>query len=85
MHKIVFYNKLIKRLYMFRALWAHHQEVEIVNTASGILTLKQVSGPVGGRPVYGTVTYRCDDTRCCLIQFRPPDDEHCVLETCRGV
>jgi len=21
-------------------------------------------------------TYRCDDTRCCIIQFGPPDDEH---------
>jgi len=21
-------------------------------------------------------TYRCDDTRCCLMQFLPPDDEH---------
>ena len=24
----------------------------------------------------------CDDTRCCRIQFWPPDDEHRVLETC---
>jgi len=30
MHKIVFYNKFIIRLYMFRALCAHHQEVKIV-------------------------------------------------------
>jgi len=30
MHKILFYNKFIKCLYMFRALCAHHQEVEIV-------------------------------------------------------
>ena len=39
--------------------------------------------PVGGLPVHGTATYRCDDTRCCIIQFLPPDDEHIVLETCR--
>ena len=40
-------------------------------TASGIMT------PVGGRPVHrvfsqpvhGTATYRCDDTRCYIIQF----------------
>ena len=32
-------------------------------TASGIIA------PVGGRPVHGTATYRCDDTRCCIIQF----------------
>ena len=30
MHKIVFYNKFTKCLYMFRALCAHHQEVKIV-------------------------------------------------------
>ena len=28
-------------------------------------------------------TYRCDDTRGCIVQFWP-DDEH-VLETCRGM
>ena len=30
MHKILFYNKFIIFLYMFRALCAHHQEVKIV-------------------------------------------------------
>ena len=30
MHKILFYNKFIIRLYMFRAQRAHHQEVKIV-------------------------------------------------------
>ena len=51
-------------------------------TASGIIT------PVGGRPVrklrqsslsqpvHRTATYRCDDTRGCVMQFWPPDDEH---------
>ena len=29
--------------------------------------------------------YRCDDARGCIIQFWPPDDEHMVLETCRGM
>ena len=53
-------------------------------TASGIII------PVGGRPVFSqpahrTATYRCDDTRYCIIQFCPPDDEHIALETCRGV
>jgi len=27
----------------------------------------------------------CVDTRCCIVQFWPPDDEHIVLETCRGI
>jgi len=30
MHKILFYNKFITLLYMFRALCAHHQEVKTV-------------------------------------------------------
>jgi len=30
MHKILFYNKFIIRLYIFRALFSHHQEVKIV-------------------------------------------------------
>ena len=32
-------------------------------TASGIIT------PTGGSPVHRTATYRCDDTRGCIIQF----------------
>jgi len=28
------------------------------------------------QPVHRTATYRCDDTRCCIIQFWLPDDEH---------
>jgi len=74
MHKSLFYNKFIICLYMFRALCSHHQEVKII-----------LYTPVGGRPVHGTATYRCDDIRCCIIQFVPPDDEHIVLETCRGI
>ena len=27
-------------------------------------------------PVHRTATYRCDDTRDCIVQFWPPDDEH---------
>jgi len=30
MHKFLFYNKFIVRLYIFRALCAHNQEVKIV-------------------------------------------------------
>jgi len=32
--------------------------------------------PIGGRLVHETFTYRCDDTRGCVIQFWPADDEH---------
>jgi len=34
------------------------------------------SHSVGDSPVHRTATYRCDDTRDCIIQFWPPDDEH---------
>jgi hypothetical protein len=44
MHNLLFYNKFIIYLCMFRALCAHHQEVKLYYTASGIVTLKQVSG-----------------------------------------
>ena len=35
--------------------------------------------------MHGTATYRCDDTRGCIIQFWHLDDKHMVLETCRGM
>ena len=43
-------------------------------TASGIITLcRWPSGAqvkrVLSQPVHRTATYRCDDTRCCIIQF----------------
>ena len=49
-------------------------------TVSGIIT------PVGGSLNLrtGRPPTKCDDTRYCIIQFRPPDDEHIVLETFRG-
>ena len=79
MHKIFFYNKFIIHLYMFRARCAHHQEVKLYYTASGIITT--VGGrpvhmlredwfqPVRSQPVHRTATYKFDDTRCCIIQF----------------
>ena len=75
MHKILFYNKFIIRLYMFQALCAHHQEVKIVlysiwyhhtcRWPSGA----QVEIGLVSQPVHRTATYRCGDTRGCIIQF----------------
>ena len=63
----------ILHLYMFRAASAHHQEVQSVSICF-LLT-----GPSDSHPreyvVPGGV----------LIQTEPPDDEHLLLETCRGV
>jgi len=39
MHEFLFYNKFIIMLYVFRTLCAHHQEVKLYYTASGIVTL----------------------------------------------
>jgi len=33
-------------------------------------------GHIGGHLVDKTATYRCDDTRGCVMQFWTPDDEH---------
>jgi len=73
MHKVFFYNKFIIRLYMFRAICAHHQEVKIVlysiwyHHTCRWPSLTQVERGLVG------------------IQFWPPDDEHVVLETCTGI
>ena len=75
---LIFFNKFISSLYMFQAHVLIVRRAELYYTVSGIIT------PTGGRPVHGTATYRCDDTTDCIIQFCPPDDEHVVLETCRG-
>jgi len=96
MHKIFLYNEFIIRLYMFRALCAHHQEVKIVlysiwyHHTCRWPSRSQVERSlwcswVFSQPVHWTSTCRCDDTRCCIIKFCPPDDEHIVLETCRSV
>jgi hypothetical protein len=75
MHKILFYNKFIIRLYMFRALCAHHQDVKIVlysiwyHQTCRWQSGAQVERIVFSQPVHRTATYRCDDTRCCIIQF----------------
>jgi len=75
MHKILFYNKFIIYLYMFRALSAHHQEVKIVlysiwyHHTCRWLSGAQVERRIPSQPVHRTATYRCDDTKCCIIQF----------------
>ena len=74
MHKFVFYNKFIICPYMFRALFAHHQHVKIVlysvcyhHTCRWLSGAQVESGL--SHPVHRTATYRCDDTRRCIIQF----------------
>ena len=70
MHKICFTISFISCLYMFRAHVFIIRWSKLRYTASGIIT------HIGGRLVHQTATYRCDDTRGCITQFWPPDDEH---------
>jgi len=67
---------------MFRAINAHLQEDTIVHMQHMVLSLcKQVSGRVilDHSPVYRvTVPYAA------CVQLYPPEDEHLMLETCRG-
>ena len=65
---------------MFRAHVLIVRRSKLYYTASGITT------PIGGcpvhrlredsQPVHRTATYRCDDTRDCIVQVWPPDDQH---------
>ena len=36
------------------------------------------------QPVHRTAT-ESDDTRCCINTIQPPNDEHIMLQTCRGL
>ena len=70
MHKICFAKSFNSCLYMFRAHALIIRRSKLCYKASDIIT------PIGGRPVHETATYRFDDTRGCVMQFWPPDDEH---------
>ena len=60
---------------------ADRQEGKLYYTASGIIThCRWASGAQVERglsqPVHRMATYRYVDTRGCIVQFWPPDDEH---------
>jgi len=56
MHKTLYYDKFITCFYMFRALCAHHQEVKMYYTASGIVKLCR--WPSGAQAERGLCTGR---------------------------
>jgi hypothetical protein len=63
------------------SMCAHHREVKIaLHSLWYHHTYRWPSHAQVGRglsqPVRETATYRCDDTRGCVMQFWPPDDEH---------
>ena len=53
------------------SLWYHHT----YRWPSGAQVERELLR-VHSQPVHRTATYRCDDTRDCIVQFWPPDDEH---------
>ena len=56
---------------------AHHQEVKIaLHSLWYHHTYRWPSRAQVERAVHETATYRCDDTRGCVTQFWPPDDDH---------
>jgi len=68
MHKFLFYNNFIIRLYMFRALCAHQQEVKTV--LYSFWYRHTCRWPSGAQVERGLCTGRlpteCEDTRCCI-------------------
>ena len=63
MHKIFFITSLLYASTCFEHYVLIIRRSKLYYTASGIII------PVGGCPVHRTATYRCDDTRGCIIQF----------------
>ena len=63
---------------MYRAPCAHRQEVKILlyshwyHHTDRWPSRAQVERGLH-QPVHGTATYRCDDTRDCVVQFWPAD------------
>jgi len=64
-----------------------------IDAASGIVTVSKwpFGGQVEREPQFpfnlctGRPLTESDDTRCCINRIQPPDDEHIMLETCRGL
>ena len=77
---IYIYIQVYACVYIYIYIYTHRVYIYVY-----IYIYTRVYTQVERGPVHRTATYRCDDTRCCIIQFCPPDDEHIVLETCRGM
>ena len=65
--------------------------VELSIDKSGIVTLSkwpsgaQVETELSLNLSTGRPLTENDDTRCCINTIQRPDDEHIMLETCRGL
>jgi len=68
------------------------RRLNCIDAASVIVTVsKWLSGAQVERELQslnlciGQPLNESDDTRCCINTIHPPDDEHIMLETCRGL
>ena len=63
------------------------RRLNCIDAASGIVTLsKWPSGAQVERELQAVLSLtESDDTRCCINTIQPPDDEHIMLGTCRGL
>ena len=57
--QILVLSKVYLQLYMFRALRAHHHDMKIALYSIWY---------------HHTHFFQCDDTRCCIMQLRSPED-----------
>jgi len=55
------------------------RRLNCIDVASGIVTLSKW---LSGAP--NSYLTESDETRCCINKIQPPNDEHIMLETCRG-
>ena len=81
MHKYLFHNKFYFMPLHVSSTCDHHQEVRIAlhslwyhHTFLGRWIRRKFSETW---PLWSPLdTYKCDDTRGCVMQFLPPDDQH---------
>ena len=69
MHKICFTVSLFHASTCFEHYVLIVRRSKLYYTAFGIITLCRWPSLCTGRPMHGTATYRCDDTKGCIIQF----------------
>ena len=67
------------------------RRLNFIDAASGIVTVSkwpsgaQVKSEVSLNLCTGRPLTENDNTRCFINTIQPPDDEHIMLETCRGL
>ena len=62
-------HKICFTISLFHASTCFEQHVLIIRRSKLYYIASGIIIPVGGRPVHRTATYKCDDTKCCVIQF----------------